>query len=176
MRLVLFLFAAMLAFPAVAAERLFAVPRTDGSVSILVIGSNGETNLNTDDLTPESQIARWPEDMQATVIFEDIKQVTRDELPADRTFRDAWTFKKASKKVDIDLPKAKEITKKKLADQYIDEDKALDRQAAEAAALGEDDEAASIRAKKAAIPRVTAKDIDAATSIAKLKGMLQRKK
>lgn len=40
--------------------------------------------------------------------------VEDDAIPSDRTFRNAWGFDKANKKVNVNIPKAQEITKNRL--------------------------------------------------------------
>lgn len=40
--------------------------------------------------------------------------VEDDAIPSDRTFRNAWGFDKASKKVSVNIPRAQEITKERL--------------------------------------------------------------
>ena len=64
------------------AERVFAITRSDGGVSIMALWD--------DNATPQQEIAKWTAEDQASVVSVD--QITRADIPADREFREAWEF------------------------------------------------------------------------------------
>jgi hypothetical protein len=80
--------------------RYFAIPKHDGGVVI----------LETYDATPpQAYCARWHPNLQSEIDIAGIREITLDEVPTDRTFRDAW-------KLDLthDMAKARDIQREHL--------------------------------------------------------------
>lgn len=57
--------------------------------------------------TPEECVAKWHPDHPQPVNLNGKRQITPADIPADRTFRAAW--KDVATKIDIDMPKARDI-------------------------------------------------------------------
>lgn len=79
----------------------YIIEMTDGSVSIMSC-KNGAT--------PEECVAKWVPERQANVVA--ITPIESDSVPRDRTFRRAW--KHLGGKVDIDMPKARDVMRDKM--------------------------------------------------------------
>lgn len=74
----------------------FALEMADGSVAIMeTVGA----------VSPEDCIAKWPEAERAKVVSH--KPVEPANIPADRTFRNAWNLNGDA--IDHDMTKAREI-------------------------------------------------------------------
>lgn len=74
-----------------------------------------EMKKKMDEGMTEAEVASHIKKVHATlkpVNIPDVEAVTKDKIPADRTFRNAW--KKGAAKVEIDMPKALEIAKNKV--------------------------------------------------------------
>lgn len=70
----------------------YLISRNDGGVSIMHLIEG----------VPEDEIAKWPADLQATVVF--ISPVDDADIPKDRTFRNAW-----KPDLSVDMDKARDI-------------------------------------------------------------------
>lgn len=81
--------------------------------------------------------------------------VTRDKLPSDRYFRDAWTDSNPTDTVDVDMPKARDIHKKHLRRMRQPKLEALDIEFLKALEEKDDTKMAEIAAKKQALRDVT---------------------
>lgn len=79
-----------------------------------------------------------------------IRIIESDDIPADRTFRDAWTTE-----LVVDMPKAREIHRERLRGLRAPLLKALDIEYQRADELRDDDKKREITAKKQALRDVT---------------------
>jgi hypothetical protein len=77
----------------------YAIKMDDGSVSIMVLISA--------EAAVENEIAKWPADVQAKVVS--YRVIEDDKIPADRSFRNAWTDDNETPTVDINMEKARDI-------------------------------------------------------------------
>ncbi len=99
------------------------------------------------------------DEVLAFVIFrsnldnKDYRIADRSALPADRTFRNAWTDDKPTPTVDVDITKAKEIHKNRLRELRKPKLEALDIQFMQALEQGQDTKA--ITAQKQVLRDVT---------------------
>src|SRR3990167_793672 len=78
-----------------------SVKRNDGGVSIII---------PADEATPEL----LERDALAVIGYVSHREIEDFDIPPDRTFRNAWTDDLPGSKIDINLPKAKEIKKDQL--------------------------------------------------------------
>jgi len=130
----------------------YAIERTDGGVSIM------ET---VNEATPDECIGKWTDEDRAAIVS--ITPIDVADIPADRTFRDAW--KVNGKAVDHDMVKARGIQmtrirvarNKKLAEKDTEWIIATSQQNAAAVA--------TVEAEKQILrdlPQVVQSDVDAA--------------
>lgn len=120
----------------------YALRKADGTVGIM---------QTVGDAKPEDCLAQWPADRRAEVL--EVKAVDPVDIPADRTFRNAWTL--SGGKVEHDMTKAREIHKaalRKLREPLFAELDAAYLQADEA---GDTAEKKRIAEKKKALRDVT---------------------
>lgn len=96
----------------------FVLKNVDGSVQVMQLIEQTDGTYST----PEVEIAKWAPQKRAEV--ESWREISVDELPADRAFRDAWCD--VAKKVDVDMPKAREIHRGRLRKLRADKLAALD--------------------------------------------------
>jgi len=109
--------------------RVIVYTRPDGGTSVCHPAWNDKLRPagDTDDALLERCLTRIPADAV------DVKIVEHDTIPLDRTFRDAW--KQNATKIEVDMPKAREIhmkririaRDKKLAELDVNTMKALGR-------------------------------------------------
>ncbi len=98
--------------------------------------------------------------------------ITKEELPKDREFRNAWTLN-ASKRVVHDIDKAKRIVKDRLRSEREDEFAKLDVEITRALAQGDVQRTAEIENKRQKLRDVTTHPaIENATTIEALKGIV----
>lgn len=111
----------------------------DGSIGIMTLIEG----------TPEAAIAKMI-NKDDIVSFREVL-----EIPADRTFRDAWCDVTREAKVDIDLKKAKEIKLKELREKRQPRLEVLDKEMLKALEDGDDAKKAEIKAAKQALRDIT---------------------
>lgn len=123
---------------------IYAIMRTDGGVSIMhTVG----------DVDPQAEIAKWPPEEQAKVAS--FAPITKDDIPKDRTFRDAWT-RNGSGKVECDMPRARDIHRDRMRRARQPKLDALDRLHSRALGQGKQAEADEIEKQRQALRDVTA--------------------
>jgi hypothetical protein len=88
---------------------IIAITRSDGGVSIMRTVGNADV---------AAEIEKWKSVKEGYVSH---KEITEAEIPADRTFRDAW-----KPDLSVDLPKARVIAKRISNDPRIDSAKSVD--------------------------------------------------
>lgn len=81
----------------------FLCQKNDGTVDIIIMVM---------DVTPEAVIAKWSLEDQEKVVY--TREITVDDLPPTREFRNAWSDITESSSIDIDAAKAKELQLGKL--------------------------------------------------------------
>lgn len=82
---------------------IYLLERSDGGVSIMrLVG----------DTTPEKEVAKWPKEEQDIIVG--IHPATEDDIPKDRTFRNAWSRKNPNKPIEVDMEKARSVWKDKI--------------------------------------------------------------
>lgn len=91
---------------------MYAIPRVDGGVAIMQVIEGAD---------PAKEIARWHKDEQARVDVSGIRPVDPQDIPTDRTFRNAWR-----PDLTCDLEKAREIWKQRMRHARIAKLAALD--------------------------------------------------
>lgn len=98
--------------------------------------------------------------------------ITKDELPKDREFRNAWVLD-PNKKVTHDLEKAKRIVKDRLRTEREEEFTKLDVDVTKALAQGDSQKASEAESKRQKLRDVTNHPvIENATTIESLKGLI----
>jgi hypothetical protein len=75
----------------------FLLTRVDGGVSVLRL---------IEGKALEEELAKWPGELRSQIVA--TKEISEEELPKDRTFRDAWTAS------GVDMAKAREIWRGKI--------------------------------------------------------------
>jgi len=123
-------------------KKLYAIPQSDGSVGIMEIPpvkvrcegveelvryKAGELSVLRDGAwfpvirlsgyeliyaTPQEAIAKWKPEHQAAVDHAGIREIQPDDIPQDRTYRNAWTA--TDKGIEHDMVKAREIHRENL--------------------------------------------------------------
>lgn len=136
---------------------LYALTRLDGSVSIMTL---------MDASDPQAEIAKWPDEERAKIL----SATEIVEVPNDRTFRDAWQM--VDQRVDIHMPKAREIYRDKLRQARTPMLASLDIDFLRAAEADDSDAKKSIATKKQAL-RDMPEDpqIEAANTVEELKAI-----
>ncbi len=79
-------------------EKLFAITRSDGTLSIMNV---------VDDANMEKVIKDFNAINELKITIDDLKPITRDVIPTDRYFRNAWKHENGS--INVDMKKAREI-------------------------------------------------------------------
>lgn len=132
-----------------------AITRVDGGVSIMAVVEGH----------PDEAIEKWKTvNPGGYVSHQEI-----DDVPADRTFREAWVA--TGKGVDIDMPKARDIKRDALRVERAPLLAALDLEISRA--YKDPAKQDEIEAKRQALRDVTADPmIDAATTVDELKAVL----
>jgi hypothetical protein len=129
----------------------------DGSVAIIIPAKN--TKLSIEEIARKDAPAG-----SSTLIVE------KEEIPSDRSYRNAWNFDGVSKKIGHDMAKAKEIHKEKLRALRAPKLAALDVEYQKADEENKPQLKAQIAAKKKKLRDVTASPaIEAAQTIEELK-------
>jgi len=140
--------------------------RPDGGLSVVhpVINTHGEA----DDFTEDQAEQRAWDKLPANAI--NPRWIDAADIPADRTFRDAWEDNDG---VKVNMPKAREIHKVKLRLLRGPKMAALDIAYMRADEIGDSAEKARIKAQKQALRDVTADPrISAATTPDDLKAVI----
>ena len=122
---------------------IYALNMADGSVAIM---------QTVGDATPEDCLAKWHPDEQAKVVSN--VEIKLSDIPADRTFRNAWSHD--GKQFSVDMVKAVEIHKNKLRVLRAPLMAALDTQFMRALESGDIKAQQDIAVKKQALRDVTA--------------------
>src|SRR5437762_211267 len=88
--------------------KYYAISRTDGSVSIM--GILPQTDPEFGPVYPRiaDELAKWSDDEKDVV---GVREISADEVPRDRTFRNAWTDDGS---LSIDMDKARDIHRDRL--------------------------------------------------------------
>lgn len=133
------------------------IEREDGGVSVLVM---------QDDADPAEEIAKWQ--TSSAVRATGNRTLSDDEIPSDRTFRDAWGHD-----LSVDIPKAREIHKQRLRQMRAPKMAALDIEFTRALGKGDQGEAARVEAERQKLRDVTTDPmIDAAKTPEELKAAI----
>ena len=119
------------------------ISRTDGGVSIL--SARDETNL-------EAEVGKWRTSCPGLYVSH--REIAVASIPADRTFRDAWVS--LGGRVQVDMPKAREIHRGRLRVMRKPKLDALDAEYMKALEAGDTARQASVAATKQALRDVTA--------------------
>jgi hypothetical protein len=136
----------------------YILHRKDGGVEIMSC---------VDDAKPESEIRKWTKSRQDEIAK--VGRVVKDnEIPQDRTFRNAWTC--SGKTIEHDMGKAREIHRDRLRAKRADKMVELDVAYMRADEAGDAAAKSAIAAKKQALRDVTDHpDIEAAKTTGDLK-------
>lgn len=150
------------------------IVRSDGGVSVVTLGKvrvpvDGKPVFR--DETIEEFIAKW-EDLQAK-IGSDLRAVSHYEttdIPSDRSFREAWTA--ASGRVDVDMPKARDIHRNRMRVARAPRLESLDVAYQRADEASDVPARARVASEKQKLRDVTADEaIEAASTPEELKGV-----
>lgn len=147
-------------------NKRIAINNEDGTVSIIVpapemFDSESRTRMLTPELDgkTDEEVLQWIIDKDVP-LNKSYKIIDIEDLPADREFRNAWTFPKEEEtKVDIDVDKAVEIRKDKLREIRKPLLEALDVEFMQALEKGQN--TAEIVAKKQELRDVTSVEFPA---------------
>lgn len=120
----------------------YLIKNKDGSVTVMTMAM---------DVTPESCIEKWSEEMQGNV--ESVRAMDESEVPSDRHFRNAWRHKKNN--IVIDMPAAIEIHKDNLRAMRKPLLEALDVESVRAMEKGDAKAMDEIKKKKQELRDVT---------------------
>lgn len=123
---------------------LVVITRADGGISIL--------QLIAHDTVVDDEVAKWSEIHTGEYISH--RTVEDDTIPVDRTFRDAWTY--SGSKLDVDMPRARNIWRDKLRALRAPKLAALDVEYMRALEQGDTARQQVIAAQKQALRDVTA--------------------
>lgn len=148
----------------------FAITKTDGSVSIMQTVSTLLGYVDGKEfwekLPPESCIEKWADAEQARVVS--ISEIDPLTIPADRTYRDAWTL--GPDGIDHRMDRARDIHRALLRVARTPLLAALDVEYQRADESGDATAKTHIARKKQALRDVTAKpEIDRAATVDELK-------
>jgi hypothetical protein len=136
-----------------------SIKRSDGGVSIMNV---------LEGTSVEQEITKWTPEQQALVVS--WRELSDDELPADRYFRSAW---KDVGKIEVDMPKARDIHRDRLREMRAPKLAALDIEYQRADEAGDAERKRAIAAQKQALRDVTADPaIDAAQTPDELKAVV----
>lgn len=137
----------------------YAISMADGSVAIM---------QTVGDATPEQCLAKWHPDSQKQVVSH--QPIDPNDIPADRTFRDAWVL--VGKSIEHDMDKAKEIKREQLRAARAPALAALDIESIRASEVGDATALGEIRAAKQKLRDVTDNPaIEAAKTVEVLKAL-----
>jgi hypothetical protein len=148
----------------------YAISRGDGSVSIMHV----VPQVGVDDLGPAiaypsiaDELAKWSDDENDVV---GVREISADEVPQDRTFRDAWTDDGS---LSVDLDRAREIHRDNLRRLRAPLLTRLDVEYQRADEAGDGPRKRQVAAQKQALRDVTADPaIDAARTPDELEAIL----
>lgn len=143
-------------------EQLCVLSRADGGISILKIKPEKSV---------EEEISKWKETAAAEWLPASVLPCSPDDIPQDRTFRNAW--KRQVGRVVVDMTQAREIHRSRLRVMRGPKLAALDVDVVRALESGDQAKLAEIAAKKQALRDVTSDPaIDAAATPDALKAVV----
>lgn len=123
----------------------YVINRADGGISILTVPEGADLNV---------EIGKWVDTADMAWLPITATQCDPDQLPKDRTWRDAWAIQDG--KVEVSIVKAREVHKERLRAARAPRLAALDVQYMRALEEKDETAAASIAAVKQALRDITA--------------------
>lgn len=136
-------------------QQLIAITRADGGVSLMRLAPQTVDGRAAPPDVP-GEIAKWSDCHRGQ--YASHREITEDQVPADRTFRDAWTD--AGGAVAVDMEKARDIHMGRLRKARDEKLAALDVEYQKALESGSKEDQAAVAAKKQAL-----RDMPAATDL-----------
>ena len=139
--------------------------RADGGCSIVTPAPHGQRDGENDDAFLARVLASLPADVR------DVRVVDASEIPADRTFRNAWRNNGAGKP-EVDMPAARELWRERMRAARAPKLTALDVEYQRADEAGDTTRKAGVAEHKQALRDVTTDPhIEAATTPDELKAV-----
>lgn len=132
-------------------QKLFVLKRTDGGITVLQILNNEDGTYPT----IEETIAKMQPDTQKEIVSWREIEPKEEYFPRDLTFRDAWCDVTPEPKIDIDMPKARNIHRNRLRELRKPKLDALDIESMKAVIAKDEKKTNEIEAKKQVLRDVT---------------------
>ncbi len=123
---------------------IYALRRADGGVSILRL--IGEADLS-------AELAKWEAVADPAWLPVQAAPIDESDIPADRTFRDAWTHDGS---INVDMPKAREVVRQRLREARAPKMAALDVESLRANEAKDAAKMTAIAARKQELRDITA--------------------